>query len=272
MGNGENSSPEQTPDDAEKLVKCPACWGEIDARAARCRHCGFNIGDASQNLPRHGGVCPFCRESIHEQAIVCRHCGSSVVGESTGPDHGGTCPYCREDIHRQATVCPKCRSVLWQPRGTLRAINGGSGPGYSSDDCTWNCYDLCREKTDKSPRECLRRCRGICRPAAGGTLARIRRNEEDQPSGCGCSHGETSVEGWVSEDAQSFALSNEPEDPGPNLRMRLNQSQGPVVSQGCKDGTWQECPLWCFNTKYGQVCVQICSGCYQRNPGGEVFT
>jgi hypothetical protein len=192
MGERENSEPEQTEQRQSATNRCPVCRGKIDSEAVLCRHCGSNIKDASQGLPQHGGVCPFCRETIHEQATICRHCGSHLVGESAGPSHGGLCPFCREGIDPQAIVCPKCRSTLWQRPGNslVRVINDGGGGG-SSGDCTWDCYDLCRDKTDNSPRECLRKCRGICRPGSGGVIARgvAEMDASALSTGCGCSSG-----------------------------------------------------------------------------------
>lgn len=276
MGAGENPDPEQTEKRQSGASRCPACRGEVDPAATLCRHCGSNIVDASRDLPRHGGVCPFCREAIHEQALICRHCGSPVVGDIAGPAHGGECPLCREAIDPQASICPKCRSTLWQrpANGSARAINDGGG-GLSTEDCTWHCYDVCRKYTGKSRAECLRRCAAICRPDTEGVFTRstVSTNAAESSTGCGCGgncggNPTTSRRATVGDEA--FPLPEEG-DGEPQLRMAVNRSGRQVVSQRCGDGSWQECPLRCFPTSYGLVCVQICSGCYGAGAGGGVF-
>lgn len=31
--------------DRRKVYRCPACFGEVDGEASRCRHCGIVFGD-----------------------------------------------------------------------------------------------------------------------------------------------------------------------------------------------------------------------------------
>ena len=105
------------------MINCPNCYGQVDATANYCVHCGNRMPVACSN----------CGAANQAESLYCHACGSGIgsaipaEAAPASPPPPATCPRCHASNQPGTTFCYSCGYPLEELRTALPRPAGVDG-------------------------------------------------------------------------------------------------------------------------------------------------